>query len=400
MRHLDVRERGKTYMRVTMHNVNFGESILYQQGNCKLLVDCGAKYGRKGQLAYERVKDKIDDCTKLLITHFDEDHYNGIIQMPDTQKFQKIYLPLYIFRDKNLCNTEEVFADVIKTWTYLIAIGKKKKIIALHSLFIKLPSLVRSVCDIQCVGSGDSFCLEGRKVNVLWPRAEYKIRQKKYANEVIQSLKNNIRDNQNIKLFEEFIALADEYVYRFLKIYRFYCNQEAYIGNFDEDLESLRSAFERLSMSTISIDLDDLTKKRIDSISSSNIKSMNECSVVFEIDSDIIALGDISARIVKYMNRSNVLSNKEYKVLKVQHHGTVAYWSDELPDAKVYLISNSGVYNLKWSIDVRFGLNYSNKATCTNDNENRCGYYKCTRQCKMCNVGFGKNEVFIDCATI
>lgn len=390
-----------------MQEVNFGETILYQQGDYKLIVDCGAKYGRKGQLAYDRVKDKIDDSTKLLITHFDEDHFNGIIQMPDTQKFDKIYLPLYIFLDKRLQNTEEVFVDVLRTWTYLIATGKKKKISALHSLFLKLPKLVKSVYDIQCVGSNDCFWLERRKVNVLWPRADYRIRRRMYADEVLRNLRNNIDEPQNSELFEEFVILADEYVQRFMKIYRFYCannrdynNQEVYIEDIYEEIEILTRAFNSLSSITISIDLDDLTRKRINSISSNNIRNMNECSVVFEIDSDIIAFGDISARIIKYMNKKKVLSYGEYKVLKVQHHGTVSYWSDELPDAKVYLISNGGVSNLKWSIDARYGLKYSDKTTCTNDTFNRCGYYNCMRQCNMCNVGLGKTEVFIDCATI
>lgn len=394
-------------MKIAMHEVNFGETILYQQGDYKLLVDCGAKYGRKGQLAYDRVKNKIDDCTKLLITHFDEDHFNGIIQMPDTQKFEKIYLPLYIFQDKGLQNTEEVFIDVIKTWTYLIAAGKKKKISALHSLFIKLPKLVKSVYDIRCVGSGDFFLLDQRNVNVLWPRANYKIRRRMYADEVLQNLIDNIADNQRVELLEKFIALADEYVDRFMKIYRFYCAnnrdnnyQDVHIVNFNEEIDRLMRVFDRLSMNTISIDLDDLDQKRIESILSDNIKNMNECSVVFEIDSDIIALGDISARIIKYMNKNNILSYKEYKVLKVQHHGTTAYWSDELPDAKVYLISNSGVANLKWSIDEKYGVCYSDKTICTNDTFNRCKYYNYTRQCNMCNIGMGQTEVLIDCATI
>lgn len=394
-------------MKIAMQEVNFGETILYQQGDYKLLVDCGAKYGRKGQLAYDRVKDKIDDSTKLLITHFDEDHFNGIIQMPDTQKFEKIYLPLYIFLDKKLQNTEDVFVDVLRTWTYLIAAGKKKKISALHSLFLKLPKLVKSVYDIQCVGSNDCFWVESRKVNVLWPRADYRIRRRMYADEVLQNLRNNIDDTQNSELFEEFIILADEYVQRFLKIYRFYCannrdynNQEVYIEDIYEEIEILTRVFNRLSSITIGIDLDDLTRERINSISSNSIRNMNECSVVFEIDSDIIALGDISPRIIKYMNKNKMLSYEEYKVAKVQHHGTIAYWSDELPDATVYLISNSGTANLKWSIDARYGKCYSDKTTCTNDTSNRCGYYSCSQQCNMCNIGSGKTEVLIDCATI
>lgn len=390
-----------------MQEVNYGETILYQQGDYKLLVDCGAKYGRKGQLAYDRVKDKIDDSTQLLITHFDEDHFNGIIQIPDTQKFDKIYLPLYIFRNKKLQNTEDVFFDVLRTWTYLIATEKKKKISALHSLFLKLPKLVKSVYDIQCVGSNDCFLLGRRKVNVLWPRADYRIRRRMYADEVLRNLRDNIYEYQNRELFEEFVVLADEYVQRFMKIYRFYCSnnrdynhQEVNIEKIHEEIEILTRAYNRLSSITISINLDDLTKKRINSILSNNIRNMNECSVVFEIDSDVIALGDISPRIIKYMNENKLLSYEEYKVAKVQHHGTTAYWSDELPSATMYLISNSGTANLKWSIDERYGKNYSDKSTCTNDIFNRCGYYSYSQQCNMCNIGFGKTEVLIDCATI
>ncbi len=394
-------------MKIAMQEVNFGETILYQQGDCKLLVDCGAKYGRKGQLAYDRVKNKIDDNTKLLITHFDEDHFNGIIHMPDTIKFEKIYLPLYIFQNKSIKNTEEVFVDVLRTWTYLITIGRKKKISALHSLFLKLPKLVESIYDIQCVGFDDCFWLERKKVNVIWPQADYRIRRRLYADEVLQNLRNSITDDRNAELLEEFISLADAYVERFLKIYRFYCannrdyiEQRINIENFSEEIESLMRTFDMLFMNTMSINLDDMTKKRIDSILSYNIKNMNECSVVFEIDSDIIALGDISARIIKYLDENRVFSCEEYKVLKVQHHGTTAYWSDELPKAKVYLISNSGVANPKWSIDARYGMYYSDKTTCTNDTSKRCRYYNCFRQCNMCNIGLGKTEVLIDCTMI
>lgn len=54
-----------------------------------------------------------------------------------------------------------------------------------------------------------------------------------------------------------------------------------------------------------------------------------------------------------------------YKIIKVQHHGTDAYWSEELPNAGYYLISNSGDYNVKWSISEKYGLKYSSKMVCT-----------------------------------
>lgn len=38
-------------MKVTMHEVGFEESILHQESNKKLMIDCGAKFGQKGKLA-------------------------------------------------------------------------------------------------------------------------------------------------------------------------------------------------------------------------------------------------------------------------------------------------------------------------------------------------------------
>ena len=393
-------------MKIFMHEVNFGESILYQEGDYKLLVDCGAKCGRKGHLACERVENKIDDNTQLLITHFDEDHYNGIIQMPNTQKFNTIYLPLYIYAQKKLRNTEEMFIDVIKTWTYLIAAGKRKKINVLHSLFIKLPELVNSVYDIRCIGSGDQFFLEQRKVNVLWPHVDYKIRQKMYTNEILQKLRDNITNEQDKDLFEGFVTLADEYVKIFLDIYKFYCSngsediaQDITEENFSEKIKELKQTYEKLSKYPISIVLDKNAKTRINSVSSCNIKNMNECSVIFEIDNEVIAFGDATERIIRYI-ASNRFSYNKYKVLKVQHHGTESYWSGDLPDANIYMISNSGTDYLKWSIYKEYKEDVDKKICCTNDTFGRCENYNSDRRCAMCNVDIGKSEIMIDCSKI
>lgn len=35
-------------MKVTMHEVGFEESILHQESNKKLLVDCGGNWSKKG----------------------------------------------------------------------------------------------------------------------------------------------------------------------------------------------------------------------------------------------------------------------------------------------------------------------------------------------------------------
>lgn len=68
-----------------MYDMNYGESILYREAEKRLLVDCGAKYGKKANFVDNVLKNIRDNKCQLLITHFDEDHYNGIIQ-PSMQK--------------------------------------------------------------------------------------------------------------------------------------------------------------------------------------------------------------------------------------------------------------------------------------------------------------------------
>lgn len=423
-------------MNIEMQEVNFGEAIIYEENQSKLLVDCGAKYEGKGELAYSRVKGKIDNSTKLLITHFDEDHYNGMIHMPDTQKFKKNYLPRYYFK-QGLCKTkhilsqipnrtdetedqpretENIFEDFLRIQVYLISAdrvsqGKTKrskfgeqrrlKFGALHKFFLKLPKLVKTVSDIQCVSEGDSIFIDNVRATILWPmnfEKDCNIRMKTYADKVLEILRENISYGYRYDAegsfgdFAEFVSTADKYVNTFLDIYRFYCREEErnVPDDFYENLTVLENLYQELIDFRINIMLDDRSKKRIDSILSSTIRSMNECSVVFETDNRALALGDISARIIEYLVWTHKFTYPEYQMVKVQHHGTKAYWTYSLPCAKYYLISNSGEKNCRWEIDERYGINYSDKMRCTNITEDRCSFYrkKPYKRCTNCNIGY------------
>ncbi len=126
-------------MNISMFEVNFGECIIYQENYEKVLVDCGAKYGTKGKYAYNQIKSELDDNTKLIITHFDEDHFNGILEIPDSYSFKEINLPLYIYDRKNRSfrNTGEVFRDTILAYALLALMGRPQHLNAINSLFVK-----------------------------------------------------------------------------------------------------------------------------------------------------------------------------------------------------------------------------------------------------------------------
>ena len=110
-------------MKISMYEVNFGECILYEDASKQLLIDCGAKFEEAGVLACSRVQKDIGDDATLMISHFDEDHYNGIIEMPKGTIFKKIYLPLYIWNNRKTSSTAKVFIDTIKSLAYLSIMG-------------------------------------------------------------------------------------------------------------------------------------------------------------------------------------------------------------------------------------------------------------------------------------
>ena len=54
----------------------------------------------------------------------------------------------------------------------------------------------------------------------------------------------------------------------------------------------------------MNIELNEFGFKRINNINQMKIKHMNECSIVFRIGEEVIAFGDVSERIIKYLSRN------------------------------------------------------------------------------------------------
>ena len=386
-------------MKIKMYEVNFGECILYQTENKKLLVDCGAKFGDKGKGAYERIKNELDFQTKLIITHFDEDHYNGILEIPSEYQFEEIILPLYACDDGEINYTMDMFYDTLYVWTYMIAMGYDTKINSMHRLFLKLPNLVKSVNDIKCVKKGDYISLGEEKIEILWPRDNSSVKYKTYRR-IITNLMKEAETEGNKEELDAFKECADKYVSLFIKIYRFFDinkDSDRVTDILNNNLMELDKCYNRLLEKKMNIELNEFGFKRINNINQMKIKHMNECSIVFRIGEEIIAFGDVSERIIKYLSRNTEDYNMEYKVVKVQHHGTRAYWSCNLPGARKYLVSNSGNKRIGWSIYEKYGEEHRAEMICTNNNRNRCGYLKNGKQCIFCNLE--KNEDYYEVNT-
>ena len=83
-------------MRIEAKQVKSGECIVLSEGQEKLVIDCGSD-NRTEELAKEAfacsqlLPELQEDCTvDLLISHFHEDHFNGLLGMKRKPVFQNI----------------------------------------------------------------------------------------------------------------------------------------------------------------------------------------------------------------------------------------------------------------------------------------------------------------------
>lgn len=97
-------------MNIKVFNMDFGESILLETPDEKLLVDCGSVRSEK------YLKDKItiiqnelqqnQKKTSFMLTHFHDDHYKGYIEAYEDKDINfpepfNIYMPWISFREEN-----------------------------------------------------------------------------------------------------------------------------------------------------------------------------------------------------------------------------------------------------------------------------------------------------------
>lgn len=406
--------------KVIVKCVKFGDSFSILNSNNRLIVDCGSA-NRDGNLnardfAYSKIKNEIADNTEkqLLITHYDIDHYNGILSIPDYYKqcFKEIYLP-YSIIDKKYVFSKTISRLLLiappKSWGFRLS----KSII---KLLQKIVALVSDTKKIYMLHGGSNFMI-GRLNNcVLWPDIDIENININYENK--NCLIKNIDDDENNEFinlierltiyidnsFEEIITsvdklenLIDEY---FNVINRNNLNEGDGITSELITLIQLQENTVLRYHDYIWRDMDEVFGEQIKLWSRAKyhrlINCMNAISVVFQCkDPAYIFMGDLPKPITQYISH-RFLDN--YKLVKVPHHGTSNYYSDNIPDGEYYIISNGGYVRRKvsekWIERVikkgKDGLNQT--ILCTNaHNSNEYCYYAylnatcCTKYCTKIN---------------
>jgi hypothetical protein len=393
-------------MRILTKNVKFGDCNLIIGDYETMLVDCGsANRGNaknSSSFAFSQIREEIEnrEIDSLMISHFDTDHFNGILQIPNDYRFENVYLPYSIADNKAVFTSDVALMIAIapeNSWGFKFS----KKLI---ELFVKLPKISRRITFLK---RGDRVCFDGCDLRVLWPQVQEAV---KFINPITKqeimaelgkildtpqmprSMKSKIFDiqlgvsrlNEAINYFENTL---DRYLLNLLDENDGYAVEKV-------DIEGLENAYFNLVEISRSLKDDNFFinqakpfyYKRYHSL----INNMNAISLVCDCNAHFALLGDAPPEVIDYIKaQPSDTFAENYGLLKVQHHATTAYFTNSTPKADVYIISNGGFVNRK--IDERF-LNLCTEVVCTQFHEEQktCQYFDthnaCNPKCRCCCV--------------
>lgn len=369
-------------MRLTMHNVGFGDCFELEDNNHKLLVDCGnlvnelpksAKYNTFDELVDAIYKNldfsKADSYRAALLTHFHKDHYRGFKKISDellatksNNKFNKFYVPyLSINNDRGIG-----FVKVaIYAYWFLPEAREDSKFLLLEHMEM-LKNLVNYPSDIICLKTGKEFNLGSVKFKVLWPDFPKGIADQ-VAEDLITNIEKDIHiSNNDEKVVQNIIDNLAEFYNRILEsaetidklngferkkandklekeINKIYNQQK-------KDFKLLDELIEKKELKNNKLRWSDKLKK----IFNNNI---NATSIVFcDKNHKLLMMGDVTKEVVDAFLFTEMRCKEEleceemfkFLYLKAPHHGTSTHYTINIPPADHILISTGKPGKLKY----------------------------------------------------
>ncbi len=228
------------------------------------------------------------------------------------------------------------------------------------------------------------FVSEPRKIinrdyRILWPTINV---SQKYKN-LYQLLINKFPEEQQTQI--------DNFIENYLSLFentQYSENESILILN---DIEQFPIVLERLNdlqqniKAEISLSLDEIERIK---------NHQNEFSLVFDNTSSeksVLFLSDIDKDNFENNIKSEIKDS--YWAIKIAHHGTNRYFSNQLPNSEYKIISNSIYKNSSWGISKEYPSQFESKFICTNNNN--CQYYINNGKCCLNSFKCGINHSFL-----
>ncbi|MBA4685515.1 MAG: hypothetical protein H2184_00025 [Candidatus Galacturonibacter soehngenii] len=333
--------------KIRVYNAGFGDCFLVygttDKNNLsfKLLVDAGtATPSATNEI--DIIKDINTESGKGIygmLTHFHEDHYKWFEKLK-RDSFDVFYLP-------NFFTDMEIKFQLLA----LTFLSRRSAIYEFaHQLLLIVPNLLHNNI-IKNNGEVHFVKLYDRIVDdieILWPES----RRNPNMEEIIEEIENKITVEQN-RLINEIVDLYME-----LLTGEIIVQGERIVSIVDTIINLTNQLIGNNERGNI------LSRSDVEKIK----KVQNQYSIVFHTtyvtQKNILFLGDVSSEnFDKYICPK---INDGYKILKVAHHGTKDYYSDNLPYSEKFIISNAKKGN--WDITAKYAMKYPNPMfVCTNN---------------------------------
>ena len=373
---------------IEVYNSYFGDCIVLKDrdDNSNLLVDFGihyladvssAVYGNRKMLT-ESIADDIADRylnseMSLLITHFHEDHISGLIYMYQSGKINY----KNIFKEAHIANIWDnsfiVASNLLEEMILENELRKSGLPRTTASLFDLLDFLDANVYRTKILKRGDLF--ENKKYITLWPDIDDR---KNPIPEIIQSL--GLTESFGNKLME----LSENVCYYVTSVLT---KTERHSENFNKDItiEDMRISYDSLLTYFFeeSVDHEENSENNI----KEKLNSLNhKYNIVFQNNvcgnENVLFTGDIEvAQMDEIAKAKDIPLHKQYKYIKIPHHGTARHYFDYSKYNPENVIITNGKVNLKNANSYKICKEYGNLNAmhlCTNSNH--CD--NCTASCR------------------
>ena len=396
---------------IEVYNTYFGECIVLKEkkDNSNLLVDFGIHYFSDVSIVYgnrsDLTREIADDiCVRyskknisLLITHFHEDHISGLIHMFNSGqcKYKDIFKNIYIANIWN--NPFEVASNILEELLLEIEMRMSGLPRTSANLFDLLLFLSQSISKITLLSRGETF--ENEKYITLWPVDEV---HENHVSEIINGLHLPVDFEGKLIALSEIVCI---FVTRELmgnqRVFEYHDegNDKIYTGevNIEQRIEDMRVVYRSLLE-----DIIDNTMENEQNISG-QIRKLNklnhEYNVVFQNkvsgDENVLFTGDIEvSHMQKIESALDIKLHKQFKYIKVPHHGTKQHYFDYSKYNPQNIIISNGKVNTKNSTSYKICVGYGTLTAtylCTNSN-NCCN---CTNTCTTAKSGCAKKRTLV-----
>lgn len=406
-------------MDIFIFNVQFGECCLLKEGNENLLVDFGSDSPDKS-IVLSTVTVQIQNLCKdqplsVVLTHFHEDHINGLTTYLNDQssspanipfRFQTFYIPDIFAQNTSNATINFIHLLLLKD-IFDAIIVRKKPVISLYELLV---AFVNSKSHIAFLKRGDTFRLSNTQFEVLWPCFDCMKISGKTVKRTITTLSKlgfikTPTGQEQISLFVDedkntiVIDIIDDFAAQlssaFLMLYQ--------TGTVDEKtMTQLTDTYNDLAKKCAAITLSPqtVTSSDLKSLGNSLVNQGNKLSIVFQDTgtkdfSKLLMTGDITKSELKKLILGKVPDNMfkiktQYHLIKAPHHGTKSHFLPDLPTCDIITVSNGSTAHTKWGkIAFEYGALYGSnrhcKILCTNQRCELLGPAPKGNKCHNCS---------------